>query len=136
MSFKAFTYIFECLISLIFVRLPLACSYIMTLGKRDERDKKQKRVRAKRMNDSDPTSSYRAVEVFDKIHTQPKHKMKTLAVIPDLCLQRFADRETMGVRDILGVEEDKQAKRKFFKKVCFSSCNDHVFSKQILAYNG
>jgi hypothetical protein len=126
---NAFTHVLECLISLIFVRLSLACSYIITLGKRDERSEKQKRVRAKQMDDSDPTSSYRAVEVFDKLPTQPEHKVKTLAVIPDLCLQRFADRETMGVRDILQVEEDKQTKGKVFKKVFFSFRQKHLFRK-------
>ena len=47
---------------------------------------------------------------------QPEDDVETLADIPDLCLQRYADKETMGVRQIIDVEDEKQPNGKVFKK--------------------
>jgi long-chain acyl-CoA synthetase len=87
------------------------------LGKTDEQKEKQNRVRAKLIKEDDPSSPYRAVEVLDKLQIQPEKKVHTLAVIPDLCLERYADKETMGVREIFDTEEEKQPNGKIYKKV-------------------
>jgi len=105
------------LISLLFVELPTFWRYMTTLGKDDNKVVKQKRVRAKLTDDSDPSSPYRAVEVLDELQTQPEDDVETLAVIPDLCLQRHPDKETLGVRQILDVEDELQPNGKVFKKV-------------------
>jgi long-chain acyl-CoA synthetase len=112
--------IFEYLIALLFVQIPILCHYMITSGKKDDTSEKQKRVRAKLTDDSDPSSPYRDVEVLDKLQIQPEKKVHTLAVIPDLCLKRHADKETMGIREILNVEDEKQPNGKIYKKVfCF-----------------
>ncbi|CAF1673661.1 unnamed protein product, partial [Adineta ricciae] len=72
--------------------------------------------RAKLSDDSNPSSPYRAVEVLDELRSQPEEDVETLAIIPDLCLERHADKETMGVREILDVEDEKQPNGKVFKK--------------------
>jgi len=105
------------IISLLFVELPTFCRYITTLGKDDDKGIKQKRVRAKFTDDSDPSSPYRAVEVLNELKTQPEDDVETLADIPDRALQRNADRETMGVRQIIDVEDETQPNGKVFKKV-------------------
>jgi long-chain acyl-CoA synthetase len=105
------------LISLLFVQLPTLWNVIMTLGKDDENSKIQKRIRAKLINPSDPSSPYRAIEVFDELRTTPDEHVQTLADIPDYCLERFADKETLGVREILDVQDEKQPNGKIFKKV-------------------
>jgi len=105
------------LISLLFVELPTFWRYMTTLGKDDNKVVKQKRVRAKITDDSDPSSPYRAVEVLNELQTQPEDDVETLAVIPDLCLQRHPDKETLGVRQILDVEDEIQPNGKVFKKV-------------------
>jgi long-chain acyl-CoA synthetase len=104
------------LIALLFVELPALWYYITTLGKNDDKSKKQKKIRAKLTDDSDPSSPYRAVEVLHELKSQPEDDIETLAVIPDICLQRFPDKETMGVRQILDVEDEKQPNGKIFKK--------------------
>lgn len=104
--------IFEYFISFLFVYIPIFC-----LGKTDEQKEKQNRVRAKLIKEDDPSSPYRAVEVLDKLQIQPEKKVHTLAVIPDLCLERYADKETMGVREIFDTEEEKQPNGKIYKKV-------------------
>ncbi len=104
--------IFEYFISFLFVHIPIFC-----LGKTDEQKEKQNRVRAKLIKEDDPSSPYRAVEVLDKLQIQPEKKVHTLAVIPDLCLERYADKETMGVREIFDTEEEKQPNGKIYKKV-------------------
>ncbi len=109
--------VFEYLISFLFVYIPIFCQYMIRLGKTNEQSEKQKRIRAKLTNEDDPSSPYRAVEVLDKLQTQPEKKVDTLAVIPDLCLKRHADKETMGVREILDVEDEKQPNGKVYKKV-------------------
>jgi len=107
------------LISLLFVQLPTLWNVIMTLGKDDKSSKIQKRIRAKLINPSDPSSPYRAIEVFDELRTTPDEHVQTLADIPDYCLERFADKETLGVREILDVQDEKQPNGKIFKKVFF-----------------
>lgn len=114
---KSVRTIFVYLISLLFVQLPILCHYIIRLGKKDDTIEKQKRVRAKLTDESDPLSPYRAVEVLDKLHTQIEKKVDTLAEIPDWCLQHHADKQTMGVRDVIDVEEEKQSNGKVLKKV-------------------
>jgi len=106
-------------ISLFFVQLPTLWNSIMTLGKDDERSKVQKRIRAKLINPSDSSSPYRAIEVLDDLRTTPDEHIQTLADIPDYCLERYADKETLGVREILDVEDEKQPNGKIFKKVRF-----------------
>ena len=114
---KSLRTIFLCLISLLFVQLPTLCHFIIRLGGKDERIEKQKSVRAKLTDESDPLSPYRAVEALDKLQTQVEKKVETLAAVPDWCLKRHGDKETMGVREILDVEEEKQPNGKVFKKV-------------------
>lgn len=109
--------LFECLISFLFVQLPSFCYHVITLGKHDEKKEKQKRIRAKLTNESDPSSPYRAMEVLDKLQNQPEEEVATLADIPGLCLLRYADKDTMGIREITDVEEEKQSNGKVFKKV-------------------
>jgi long-chain acyl-CoA synthetase len=104
------------LIALLFVQLPTFWHYITTLGKDDDRNDKQNKLRAKLIDDSDPSSPYRAVEVLNKLQNQPEDEIETLADIPALCLERHPDKETMGVRQILDVEDEKQPNGKIFKK--------------------
>jgi long-chain acyl-CoA synthetase len=89
---------------------------VIRLGKKDEKIEKQKRIRAKLTDESDPSSSYRAVEVVDKLENQPEKRVETLSFIPDLCLRRHPDKETMGVRQILDVQDEKQPNGKIYKK--------------------
>lgn len=111
--------VLEYFLSFLTVQIPMCCYFVGTLGKKNELREKQGRIRAKLINEEDPSSPYRAVEVLDKLQTQPEGRVNTLAVIPDLCLQRHADKQTMGVREILNVEEEKQANGRVFKKVLF-----------------
>ncbi len=104
--------IFEYFISFLFVQIPIFCHL-------DKKNEKQNRIRAKLIHEDDSSSPYRAVEVLDKLQTQPEKKVHTLAVIPDLCLERYADKETMGVREIFNTEEEKQPNGKIYKKVCY-----------------
>ena len=97
-----------------FVQLPTFWNYAVTLGKDDQKRTKQKRLRAKLTDDSDPSSPYRAVDVLDELRSQPEDDVETLAVIPHLALERHADKETMGVRQILDVEDEKQPNGIFF----------------------
>ncbi|CAF2859817.1 unnamed protein product [Rotaria sp. Silwood2] len=78
-------------IAFFLVHLPTFWHYLMTLGKDDRKGLKQKRIPAKLIDDSDPSSPYRALEVLDELRTQPEDDVETLAVIPDLCLERHAD---------------------------------------------
>ncbi|UJR29514.1 hypothetical protein I4U23_010731 [Adineta vaga] len=104
------------IIAFLFVHLPTFWNYITTLGKDDQKRNEQRRIRAKLIDDNDPSSPYRAVEVIDELRTQPEDDVETLAVIPDLCLERHADKETLGVREIIGVEDETQPNGKVFKK--------------------
>jgi long-chain acyl-CoA synthetase len=105
------------LISFTFVQLPTFWKLIMTLGREDERSKLQKRIRAKLTDPSNPSSAYRAVEVLNELRTTPDENVTTLADIPDHALQRYAHKETQGVREILDVQDEKQPNGKIFKKV-------------------
>lgn len=111
--------IFGCLISFIVVHVPRVSHYVVTLGKYDEKIEKQKRIRAKLTNNNDPSSPYRAVQVLEQLETQLEKKVETLAVIPELCLKRYSNKETMGVREVLDVEDEKQPNGKIYRKVCF-----------------
>jgi hypothetical protein len=111
-------------ISLFFVQLPTLWNLIMTFGKDDERTKVQKRVRAKIINPSDPSSPYRAIEVLHELRSTPDDHIQTLADIPPYCFEHFADKETLGVREILDVEDEKQPNGKIFKKVLFFVLNN------------
>ncbi|CAF0948680.1 unnamed protein product [Adineta steineri] len=103
-------------ISLLFVQLPTLWNVIMTLGKDNERSRLQKRIRAQLTVPSDPSSPYRAVEVLHELRTTPNEHITTLADIPDYAIERYADKETQGVREILDVEDEKQPNGKIFKK--------------------
>lgn len=104
------------LIALLFVQLPTFWDYITTLGKDNTKREKQKRLRAKLTDDDDPSSPYRAIQVLHGLKNQPENIIETLADIPDLCLQRFPDKQTMGVREVLRVEDETQPNGKVFKK--------------------
>lgn len=105
------------LIAFLFVHLPTIWNWIMKMGKNNEKWKKQKRIRSQLLDSSDPSSPYRALEVLDELQTQPNDNIQTLADIPDYCLERFANRETLGVREILDVQDEQQPNGKVFKKV-------------------
>ncbi len=115
--------IFEYLISFVFVHIPIVGYYLITLGKNNDLSAKQTRIRAKLVDENDPSSPYRAVEVLDALQTEPEKKVHTLAVIPDLCLKRHADKETMGIREILDTVDEKQANGKVYKKVFYIFIN-------------
>ena len=104
------------LIAFLFVHLPTFWNYVMTWGKNDQIRVKQKRTRAKLVDDEDSSSPYRAIDVINRLKTQPEDQIETLADIPQICAERFHDKETMGVRQILGVEDEKQPNGKVFKK--------------------
>ncbi|CAF2697351.1 unnamed protein product [Rotaria sp. Silwood2] len=108
--------LFIYLITFLFVQLPTFLNLIMTLGRDEDRSRLQKRIRAKITNPSDCSAPYRAVEVLDKLRTTPDEYVKTLADIPEYCLQHYADKETLGVREILDVQDEKQSNGKIFKK--------------------
>lgn len=105
-------------ISILFVHIP-NLTRALTTGHEDENKKLQRRIRAKQIDPTDPFSPYRAVEVLDNLRTTPDEFIHTLADIPDYCVERYSDKETLGVREILGVEDEKQSNGKIFKKVCF-----------------
>jgi hypothetical protein len=107
------------LISLLFVELPLFWKLLMTMGKTDEKSRKQKRIRSKLIDSSDPSSPYRAFEVLNELQSIPDDQVQTLADIPDYCLQHYLDRQTLGIREILDVQDEKQPNGKVFKKVRF-----------------
>ncbi|CAF1053768.1 unnamed protein product [Adineta ricciae] len=111
--------LFGLYISLLFVYIPSLVYYALTLGKPNETYQKQKRLRAKQVDESDPSSPYRAIESLEKLHEQPEQGIETLADIPYVCLERYGDKETMGVRDVTNVEEEKQPNGKIFKKFAF-----------------
>lgn len=129
-----FQVLFEGLISFLFVQLPSFCCYAITWNQHDDKKEKQKRIWAKLTDESDPSSPYRALEVLDKLQDQPEEEVETLADIPPLCLLRYADKETMGIREITAVDEEKQPDGKAFKKVLllfvlkFSYLKDFQFS--------
>ena len=104
------------IIALLFVQLPTFWHLIMTYGRDNDQNEKHKRIRSKLIDCSDPSLPYRAIEVLNQLENQPEEDVQTLADIPDLCLQRFPDKETMGVRQILDVEDEKQPNGKVFKK--------------------
>ena len=122
--------IFGFYITLLFVHLPALCYCALTLGKANETREKQKRLRARRVDESDPSSPYRALEVLDKLRDQPEEAVRTLADIPDLCLKRFADKETMGIREITKVEDEKQPNGKVFKKVSLIVHSVRIFASE------
>jgi long-chain acyl-CoA synthetase len=105
------------IIAILFVHIPAVCYFLYTFGKVDEKSQNHKRVRARLTNPDDPSSPYRALEVTDELQTTPDEYVKTLADIPDYCVERYADRETLGVREIRDVEDEKQPNGKIFKKV-------------------
>ena len=105
------------IISLLFVQIPKVCHFLFTFGKEDEKSNVHHRIRAKITNPSDPFSPYRALEVPDKLITTPDERVQTLADIPEYCLERYAEKETLGVREVRNVEDEKQPNGKIFKKV-------------------
>ena len=105
------------IIAILFVHIPAVCYFLYTFGKVNEKSRNHRRVRAKLTNPDDPSSPYRAIEVTDELQTTPDEYVKTLADIPDYCVERYADRETLGVRDFLAIEDEKQPNGKIFKKV-------------------
>ena len=115
-------------IALLLVYLPTLWHFIITLGKDDYKSKKQNRIRAKLTDELDSSSAYRAVEVIDGLQNQLEDNIETLADIPEHCLQRYANKQTMGIREILNVEDEKQPNGKIFKKVCL--CNFYFNQQQ------
>jgi len=123
------------LIALLFVQLPTFWNFIMTIGKDDDKNEKQKRIRAKLTDDEDPSSPYRAIEVLDELQNQPSIDVETLADIPDLCLQRYPDKETMGIRQIIDVEDEKQPNGKVFKKYIMGEYQFTTYRQACLRIN-
>ena len=107
------------LISLVFVHLPSFWRWLISLGKDDDTSERQKRLRCQLVEPADPCSAYRAMEVLDHLENQPDEQLETLADIVHLALRRHADKQTMGVRQILDVQDEKQSNGKVFRKVSF-----------------
>ena len=105
------------IISLLFVQIPTLFRLLITFGKVDEKTVQRKRLRAKLIDPNDPSSPYRAIEAQDGLLTTPNERIQTLADIPDYCLENYADTETLGVREVLAIEDEKQPNGKLFKKV-------------------
>ena len=81
----------------------------MALGKRNDRFKLQTEIRAQPIDPSDSSSPYRALRVLDGLQTQPDDNIRTLADIPDYCRRRYANKETLGTREILDVHDEEQS---------------------------
>ena len=94
---------------------------MITLGKDSNKAERQKRVRARLIDPLDSSSSYRAIEVLDELQTPPEEDLETLAQISDLSLEGHSQKQTMGVRQILDVEDEKQPNGKISKKVFLTS---------------
>jgi long-chain acyl-CoA synthetase len=124
------------IISILFVHIPALCYFLITFGKIDEKSQSQKRIRAKLIDPSDPSSPYRAIEVIDELQTTPDEYVKTLADIPDYALEHYADRETLGVREVLDVQDEKQPNGKIFKKVRFFKRKNLSFLYYYLVHHG
>ena len=107
-------------IALFFVQLPSLWSQLLSMGENEEKRDRQKRSRARLVQPTDPNSPYRAMEVIQQLENQPEEEFNTLADIPQLCLQRFPQKLTLGTREILDVQDEKQPSGKVFKKVSFS----------------
>ena len=105
------------LIALLFVHIPTVWNWLIAMGRSNERRRRQIRLRAQLTDPTDPSSPYRAKEVLDGLQTQPNEAIQTLPDIPDYCVQRYADWETLGVREILDVQDEAQPNGKVFKKV-------------------
>ncbi|CAF4775860.1 unnamed protein product, partial [Rotaria sp. Silwood2] len=56
------------------------------------------------------------LQLLHQLKSQPEDELETLAVIPDLCLQRHPNKQTLGVRQILDVEDETQPNGKVYKK--------------------
>ncbi|CAF1232867.1 unnamed protein product, partial [Didymodactylos carnosus] len=89
---------------------------IITVGRDGDKTILQNRQRAKLVHENDPNSPYRALEVLDELKSTPEEAVQTLADIPDLAVQRYGERETMGVRETIDVEDETQPNGKIFKK--------------------
>ncbi len=122
------------IISILFVHLPAVGYYLITFGKIDEKSQSHKRIRAKLTNPLDPSSPYRAIEVTDELQTTPDEYVQTLADIPDYCLEKYADRETLGVREILDIQDEKQPNGKIFKKVFLFNIKKRKENLQTFAF--
>lgn len=77
---------------------------------------KQKKVRSKLIDSSDSSSFYRAMDVRNQLENLAEEQVQTLTDTPDLCFERFPDKETMGVRQIIDVDDKKQPNGKMFNK--------------------
>ena len=111
--------LFDCLIGFVFVQIPLLIDSIINPDEFQKRRSKQQQIRSKLTDESDRKSAYRAIEVLDQLQNQPEEQIETLADIPRVCLSRFADKETMGIRPIINVQQEKQPNGKVFKKFAF-----------------
>ena len=80
---------------LIFVQVATLWNAIMTMGKDNKRNEKQKSVCSRLVDSSDLSSPYRAMNVLDELQNQLEEDVRTLADIPDLCLERFLKKETI-----------------------------------------
>ena len=105
------------IISLLFVQIPTLIRLLVTFGKVDEKSVQRKRIRAVLTDPNDPSSPYRAVEARDELLNTPDQRIRTLADIPDYCVEHYGDKETLGVRELYAIQDEKQATGKIFKKV-------------------
>lgn len=108
------------IISVIFVQIPTLFHWVITLGKVNEKTIQRKRLRGQLTDTNDPSSPYRAMEAQDGLFNTPNDRIRTLADLPDYCLENYADTETFGVREVLDIQDEKQPNGKVFKKVRFS----------------
>jgi len=63
----------------------------------DDKRITEKRICTKLKDDLDPPLSYRTVEVLNEIPILAEDDVETLAVIPDVYIERHSDKEAMGV---------------------------------------
>ena len=80
----------------------------------------EKWERCCRVDPSDPSSAYRAVESLHGLQDQLDEKIETLADVPQRCAERYPTKQTLGTRKILAIEQEKQSNGKVFKKVSSS----------------
>ena len=87
------------------------------MGQNEEKRSEQNKRRCRLVDLDDPSSPYRAMEVISQLDNQPEEELNTLADITQLVLQRHSTKQTMGTRQILDVQDEKQPNGKVFKKV-------------------
>ncbi|ESO08666.1 hypothetical protein HELRODRAFT_74895 [Helobdella robusta] len=80
---------------------------------------KTKQAKAKPLVENDSSSPYRSLEVYDGLLTTPVPDCRTITDLFDYAVKKFADVETLGTRELLYEEEEKQPNGKFFSKAIY-----------------